>query len=239
MHIMHRLLRGETSPETAAERLGAPVERLAIYQQFARNHIDNVLKKNYTVLAGLFSEQWDELVDGYLAEYPPGSYELNRNAARFREYLATLALDPARGITEFHLELAELEWTEFSVYASQVEIPTPEEVTRPMLNPTLQILALKNPVAEYVDRWRASGGDKSHRPDILSPASPETVFVLRHPVSGLALYLKADHSLLFAFKVAHEGANVAEAAKLAGISETDAVGILHRAADAGLIVLPG
>ena len=53
METMHKLLRGEMAATEAARILGAPVERVAIYQDFVRNHIRNALAKNYEVLADL------------------------------------------------------------------------------------------------------------------------------------------------------------------------------------------
>lgn len=238
MTIMHQLLRQEISAEVAAERFGVPVERIAIYRDFVRNHIANALAKNYEVLASTLSEElWEELVSAYFQAYPALAFELNANAEQFREFLAGPGRTLSAELGDFHLELAELEWFEWHVYSVRDDIPEPSGVSQPTLNPTLIILECNYPVADYVLAWRRtvrSGGDV---PPVPEPGA-QRVFVYRDPDSLLAMFTVANDRLLFALKVAHEGISLAEAAAAAGVDIEVAEEVMREAAEDGLVLLP-
>lgn len=235
---MHRLLRGELAPAKVAEHFNAPTERVAIYQQFARNHIRFLLEKNFQVLSSVLSQAtWDELFEEYFRDYPSADYELNGNTEAFTSFLEEKLAAGHPELTAFHVELAELEWQEFAAYADRIDMPKPETVTQATLNPTLGILRFKYPVAEFVDAWHEADGDALEPPRLPEPEE-EIVFVMRHPQSRLAVFHRASESLLFAFKLAHDELDVDQAAKQAGITPDLVEQILNLAARIGLLILP-
>jgi uncharacterized protein len=238
MADMHRLLRGEIDARAAAERLGAPVERLEVYAGFVRRHVRSVVTKDYPILSEVLApEVWARLLDRFFAEHPSRHYELNANAGPFRELLSQEASLPDGEVGEAHVELAELEWQELVAYFSTEEIPDASAVSIPTLNPTLRVLQLAWPMASFVDAWREAD-TPSQRPTLPDAPAPETALVLRHPRTHLALLHRADDGLLFALKIAHDRIPQTEAAAAVGIPEPDARALLERADRLGLIVLP-
>jgi hypothetical protein len=238
METMHKLLRAEISPAEAAAILQAPVERVAIYQNFVRNHIRNALTKNYEVVAQLLpTVEWEGLVESYFEAHPALDFELNANAGRFCDHLATVDSSVAPSITAFHREVAELEWSEWLVYSTREEIPSLSEVATPILNPTLIILEFAYPVASFVAHWRRAQRQAEQLP---TPPAPEAqrVFVLRDPESLLAMFLPANDRHLFAFKMVHDRVPIAEAAQLAAVDEETVRSIMREAASDGLVILP-
>lgn len=235
---VHRLLRGEIDALEASRLLGAPENRLAVYAGFVKQHVRTALEKNYTALGPVLGrDTWDELVDRYFREHPPGDYELNAAASGFRAFLQGLVEKGLYGLNRFHLELAELEWQEWAVYASEVALPRPGDLTGPVLNPTLVILDLDHPVVDYLDAFRRRDDARDPVPPTPEP-SRQTVFVFRHPVTLKNAYLKADTRDLFAFKMVHDGLTVAEAVREAGLAEDTVRGILDGAVRAGLVLAP-
>jgi hypothetical protein len=234
MDTFHALLRGEASAEQTAARLDQPTVRVRAYRDFVRGHVEEVLQKNYAALAGVLGRRrWDTVVELYFRRHPPRNYELNANAAELRAMLADLVREGALGITELHRELAELEWQEWVVYADERQIPAPQELGAPALNPTLVVLDCSHPVSEYLDDLR-----ESDRPPSPPDAAPEQVLVFREPASGLAVYYRADEALLFAVKMVHEAVPAAEAARRAGLSVQRVEAILRSAVEIGLVIEP-
>jgi len=238
METMHKLLRAELSPAEAAAILNAPVERVAIYQDFVRNHIRNALAKNYEVVADLLPDQeWDALVESYFAAHPALDFELNANAGRFCEHLADVGPAVAPSLQDFHREVAELEWSEWLVYSTREEIPSLSAVTGPLLNPTLIILEFNYPVADFVAAGRQARSQGEDGPEFPAPAA-QMVFVLRDPDSLLAMFLPASDRHLFAFKLVHDEISITDAAELADVDEATVRTILVEAAADGLVILP-
>ena len=248
MEAMHALVRGELTPEAAAERLDAPAERLTVYQDFVRNHVDQALAKNYPTVAEIVTqEQWRALIDGYFRTEPPAETELNAAAAGFRGYLAARvekASEESLGLEIASygpalLELAELEWREFEVYATRIGPLPAGSPDTPIINPTLQILQLETPVASWLAARRvARRSESSEIPgDPLPTAGPgETVFLFREPTTNFSVFAVADDALLFAFKIAHDGLTPSQAAEQAGLPITDVEAVLRRAVALGLIL---
>lgn len=235
---LHEVLRGAADPAVAHRRLGLDPARVAFYQETVFEHVRDVLDKNYGVLAAVLGpERFDALVAEYFAEVPATAFELNENAAPFREFLAVRAEVGTYGLTEAHLELAELEWQEFAVYVSEATIPEPSAISAPQINPTLTILQLDYPVADFLDAWREAG-DSGSRPHLPADPAPQLVFVLRHPETDNALFFEATDALLFAFKVSHDGLSVQEAAEQAGVADSLVLAALQDAANWGLVILP-
>lgn len=241
MWIVHQLLRGEISAAEASQQIGNDESRLAVYHRFVSGHVRNVLEKNFAVLVSLFPKQaWDSIVPEYFRSHPSDSYELNANGAQFPRFLSQWADDPRFGITDFHLELAELEWREWVVYSTLKEIPSPDEIEAPTLNPTLIVMQLEYPVVEYVFRWRdeQEGGFPDGVPPIPEEKNPGVVFLFRHPSTHNPVIRRARDRMLFAFKVVHDAIPLEDAAQAAGIAVEDGESMVRDAADEGLVILP-
>jgi len=235
---LHAVLRGAKPPESAEVALGLDASRVAFYADTVFSHVQEIVRKNFAVLAEVLGQEtFDALVQEYFALYPAEAFELNENAASFRELLASHVADGRFGLTEAHLELAELEWQEFVAYVSPVEIPKRRWLTEPALNPTLGILQLDYPVAAFLDAWRGWDGQGAAPPFPTEPA-PETIFVLRHPDTESAIFLMATDQMLFAFKVIHDGVSIPQAALAAGVSEEIARAAIQEASQWGLLLLP-
>ena len=239
--VMHGLLRWEITPAEASTRLGCEESRIALYPEFVLEHVRSILAKNFAALAGLFSaEDWEEIVREYFRTHPPDHYEMNANAARFPAFLAQLAEQERFGIAEFHLELAELEWLEWVAFSTPKRIPAPAEIWDPMLNPTLTVLQLNFPVAEYLGRWE----EERERgfPDGVPPVPKEKdggmVFVFRHPKTHRAVVKRATDPDLFALKVVYESIPLNQAAEEARIRPSEAEALLLNAEKTGFVLLP-
>jgi len=238
METVHQLLRGDLSPGEAAQKLGAPENRIGIYQQFIRGHIDNILEKNFSALKQIIpSDTWSTITTRYFKEFPAQHFELNENAADFPDYLAKIVDSREFNLTAFHVELAQLEWVEFEAYASEIDIPWTSEILRPTLNPTLTILQFDYPTATALDHIRSLDDNESFEVPAAS-AAPNVTFVYRNPKTHEAMILKADDNILFAFKIVHDEISVEEAAATAGINISVAETLLKQAAETGLILLP-
>ena len=240
MGTMHDLLRGSTTPEEAAVALGASAERLRLYQGMVKNHTRVLLEKTYTALPGLLgSEVWGSLVDDYFREHPAGHYELNANGAMFRDFLEGRRLEGDAGLTGFHVDLAELEWREWEVYSSEAVNPPRDTMDGPILNPTLLVLSLDWPAADWLESWRRAEADGDVPPPIPTESAPETVLVFRHPETFRAVFYKGTDDLLFPVKMIHEGIDVGEAARLSGLQEETVEEFVAYAAEIGLVIVPG
>lgn len=237
--LLHRLLRGEATPGDAAARLGAPERRVALYADFVRAHIVDVLAKNFACLAGVLPAiTWRTLAGRYFAEAPAREYELNHAVAGFPGYVAGLAERGELGLRAVHAELAALEWLEFAVYVATARIPAPDTLTAPTLNPTLALIELTHPLVGVLAAFRAgtleAGADGARLP----APSPQAVFAVRHPRTARALLHVADDARLFAFKVAHDAMSVAAACEASGLPDGTVRAILANAAEDGIILLP-
>ena len=238
MELFHKLLTGEVTPRQAAEQSGNPVERVAIYRRFVDNHLRAILEKNFVVLCQLLSGPvWDRLVKEYFISHPPRAFEINANAERFPAFLESLVQENDPDINEFHVELAELEWREWQVYASTEDMPQAGELEIPVLNPTLTILDFEHPVLSFAMMWREAVRTKTLPPAVPKPHK-ELVFVLRHPETLNAVAHIVDDELLFAFKVVYEEMSIPRAAQESGASVTRIQQVLNRAAGAGVVILP-
>lgn len=235
---LHAVLRGAAPPESAERALGLDARRVAFYADTVYEHVHDILRKNFTALAEVLGEAtFASLVRQYYALHPAQAFELNEDAAPFREFLASRASRGEGALGEVHLELAELEWQEFVAYVHPAQIPARRWLSRPTINPTLAILQLDYPVADFLDAWRQRG-ENGDAPELPSAPRPETVFVLRHPESENAIFVAASDALLFAFKVVHDGAEPSQAARAAGVPEALVHEVLREASDWGIVLLP-
>ena len=238
---MHRLLRREITAAEAAAGLGCEESRIALYPEFVLAHVRDILAKNFSALAGLIpAEDWEGVVREYFRTNPPDHYEMNANAARFPGFLHRMAEQGRFGIGEFHLELAEVEWLEWVAFSSPKRIPAPAEIEEPTLNPTLSVLKLNFPVAEYLNAWEEAraGGFPAGCPSVPEEQGGGIVFVFRHPGTHEAHVRRATDPELFAFKVVQGAIPLAQAAEGARIGLAEAEALLLDAERTGLIILP-
>jgi hypothetical protein len=238
---MHRLLRWEITPAEASARLGCEEGRIALYPEFVLDHVRNILEKNFSALASLFSaDEWDGIVREYFRTNPPDHYEMNANAARFPGFLHRMVEQGRVGIAEFHLELAEVEWLEWVAFSSPKKIPGPAEIEEPILNPTLTVLELNFPVAEYLRTWEGerAKGFPGGVPPVPEGEKGGIVFVFRHPGTHEAHVLRARDPELFALKVVQEAIPLNQAAEEARIGPPEAEAILVGAERMGFVILP-
>ncbi len=238
---MHQLLRWEVTPAEASAMLGCEESRIALYPEFVLDHVRNILVKNFSALASLFSaEEWEGIVREYFRTNPPDHYEMNANAARFPAFLHQIAEQGRFGIGEFHLELAELEWLEWLAFSSPKEIPGPAEIREPVLNPTLTVLELNFPVVEYLRSWQEerTRGFPGGVPPIPEEKNRGIVFIFRHPRTHEAVEQRATDPELFAFKVIHEAIPLNQASEEAQISLSEAESLLLDVEKTGVIILP-
>ncbi|MFC1610253.1 putative DNA-binding domain-containing protein [Myxococcota bacterium] len=240
MRTLHEVLRGAIPASEGARRLDVDETRLAAYQRFVKAHIESVLEKNYTTFKAVIGvDVWRRLVDQFFERYPADDYELNACVRNFPEYVAHLAEEQKHGLGEVHVELVDFEQREFAVYADEVEIPAPDELTAPVINPTINILQVSYPIGSFVSQWRAwEDGRASEPPAVPKESEAETVFVLRHPKSLRHVYVTANDVLLFAFKVVHDDLTVDQAAARARTAVGDVTTALREAKRVGLVILP-
>ncbi len=235
---VHAVLRGDQVPQTVAAQVGLDPVRMAFYADAVYSHVREVLEKDFCALAAVLGpSRFEPLVREYFEIRPFDAFELNENAAAFRDLLARCASEGRHGVTDFHVELAEVEWQEFVVYVSPEVIPHPSQVQAPTLNPTLVILQLDHGANDFLDAWR-DGAQGDVLPPIPDQPVPKTLFVLRHPETENVLFVAADEALLFALKVAHDGLTVSAAAEEAALPIQTVQSIYQSAADWGVVVLP-
>lgn len=233
---LHGLLRGETQAEDLAADFQVPAARLRAYRSFVQGHVVSILEKNFPELHELLGCQaFHRLAEAFEREVPCQSFELNQNCRAFPDFLAQKIEAGDPDLKPFHVELAILEFAEFEAFAHPAEDLAPPTLEGPTLNPTLSVFEFDYPVAEVLARIR---GGEALPQDFAPEPSPQVVFVLRHPQSGVAFNLAADDSLLFAFKVAHDQMQISEAAEAAHADPQTVIQVLKRAQDEGLVVLP-
>lgn len=239
--LLHRVVVGGETPAAAAAVLEIPEAGLRLYQSFFRRHHREILELPYRILFSTLDEDTAaDLVRGYQADHPMSQREINANAAAFPEWLAARVAGGAAGVSEFHAELAVLERERFARYATPVELPAPDTLAGPTLNPTLEVLQLRYPVADYVDAWaaaQAAGAPPPPAPARPAP-EPELLFVYRDPASLEGRACRAGPRLLFAFKVLHDGLSPEAAALEAGRDPDFVAAALQAAVEQGVALAP-
>ncbi|MDF1562760.1 MAG: DNA-binding domain-containing protein [Deltaproteobacteria bacterium] len=236
---LHALLRGEASTDATARILGCDPARLTIYRNFVRHHVVSVVEKNHPMSWALLGESAGELAGGFYLSHPARSWELNRAAEPFADFLEALHAAGDARVPAFAVALARFEWECFAAYADEAREPEPASLKAPTPNPTLRVLQVAFPLVDWVLEHdaRASRGEPPPPPPEPLEA-PETVLVFRHPERLIASYYRGSDPLLFALKVSLEGIPLEEAARQSGQRQEEAGALLERAAGLGLILLP-
>jgi len=122
---------------------------LKLYQKFVQHHYSNILRKVYSRIDHYFSDfDWKTHTALYYKDYPPGSYELNHLAERFPDYLKSNNTVPIE-----IAELADYEWTEFSVDLSEADETAAIKNLRHgevVMNPTIKMIQQSHDIAAWV-----------------------------------------------------------------------------------------
>jgi len=247
---IHAMLRGEVAPEIAAGELGCDPQRLTIYRNFVRDHVVSVVEKNHPLTWKLLGDAAPKLAEGYELAHPPVSWELNRAAEGFADFLEQRLGPDGTGhpeVAPFAVALARFEWECFAAYVDEARIPDPKTLTHPVTNPTLRALQFDFPVVRWVldhDQDLDTGDEATSAParEALSLperlAEPQLVFIFRKPELQVSAYYTASDSLLFALQVVLEKIDLDTAAAETEQSVESCQGTLERAAELGLIILP-
>lgn len=234
--LMHRVIREELPVAAGAAELGCDPGRLDIYRRFVAGHVRTALDKNFPVLMTLLGpERWGRLTRAFYAEMPPSSWELNEAARPFPGWLSEREQAGDEALVPFHVALASWEWEEFATYVHEAEIPSPDALAGPVVNPTLSILELPCPVAAFMARWVEGCRDL---PLPTRDQGAEVALLWRRPDTGRVAFHQAIDDLLFAVSVAHQGLDPADAARAHGLPEEAAREAFGRAARMGLVLTP-
>ncbi len=209
--------------------------RLALYARFIASHPRGMLEKNFPLTRrALGAEAWEGLVTRFVSEHPPQSWELNRAAAAFADFLERRRNEGATLIAPFIPSLARFEHTEFSVWSSEAEVPLPGSVEAPAPNPTLEVLAHPFRLVPFVLAALHSNDGALSEPE----AGEETVLMWRHPVTHRTRFRSAEPGALLALKLVVEAIPLDRAAAEAGMTEDDLERLLAVHAAEGLVLLP-
>jgi hypothetical protein len=189
---------------TGNERL-LPVEQLEIYRvQFWLRHTTSLVEDFPGVGGILGQEEWQRLVESYLARHPPVTWTLRDLGRHFPEHIAQAPDLPQRDLCH---DMARLEWAYIELFDAAEVAPfdpsvlatlPPEALERARFdfNPALSLARFDYPVADLrralLDHTHARG-DGVPTPDM----QPERQVLYRganrrlyhHPVSEAAFVL--------------------------------------------------
>jgi hypothetical protein len=233
---MHRMLRGEVEPDAIAGSIGADVARLTIYRDFVQTHIVDALEQNFVYTRAILGDEFAPLARDFFHSRAPSHWELNSSGEGFADYLEQRRAAGHPVLQPFHVVLAQFEWEEWLAFAHEDEVPDPDDVAEPVLNPTMAVVQSPYPLIDFLT---------DHK-DELSPALavpallPElqTILVFRHPIDLIANAVAADDELLLAMKIAASHIAIADAAAATNQPEAAIRAALDRAARCGVIVQP-
>ena len=130
--------------------------------------------------------------------------EINENAAPFPSWLAARVPRGEWPVTDFHAELALIERTVFECTVSRSSASDPWTLRGRILNPVLEIVQLLYPIADFLDaRVRScTSGSAVDIHGFLQPLpSPETLLIIRDPVSLAPRILRGVPHLLLVLKL--------------------------------------
>jgi selenobiotic family peptide radical SAM maturase len=134
-----------------------------------------------------------------------------------------------KGAPPFIADLARLEWAVHE--AGAAFIPPASGLSSPTVNPALRLLALQ---------WRglAEGRDERKRKPARPKRGDEVVLVWKRPETGEIVARKASDEDLLVLKMTLEGIAPEEVASTGSIPVGAVDGVLRRAAEQGLLLLP-
>ncbi|MGE0325329.1 MAG: putative DNA-binding domain-containing protein [Polyangiaceae bacterium] len=213
MALKLRELRGlPKSPETSAlsrERFTGndrlkPVEQLEVYrQQFWLRHTSALLE-DFPGLSGILGQaDWERLIESYLLEHPPTSFTLRDLGALLPAHVENAEWLTSRELCE---DMAKLEWAYVELFDAALLPPVsaekiasvPEEAwntARLILQPSLQFVSSRYPVAELRLALRKSQGEHHSAAIALPDATPERLVLYRR---GNDMYREALSHASFA-----------------------------------------
>jgi len=233
---IHAVLRGERSSDEGSELLGVDAERLAIYAQFVRGHVDGILAKQYPhVMHTIGPKAWRKLCSGFFTAHPPVHWELNAAAEPFASYLAD-QLGVIEEITLFQVSLAQFEWAQWEAFSDPARIPEAHTLQTHEVNPTLRILELPCPVIDAVLTLKRGETLNDTLPG--ADAGPEQVLVFRHPIRETSAFWRVTEPLVLALTTVDAQLDAAEGANHLGRTTQEVTEGLSRAREIGLIIGP-
>jgi len=165
-------------------------ERVADYQGFVLGHYRGIIEKMYPRIARV---QKALLSEGRISEFyelfPPTHFELNHLSQRYADYLRK-----CKEAAPYFSELADYEWTEFSVYLHPSdEIAIRDSLSRGeiALNPTLHLLSFAYDIPQWVQSMdlnpeEAQGSSPERAPTLLA--------IVRSPENGSCVFTKLNSS---------------------------------------------
>lgn len=173
---------------TGNDRL-LPVEQLEIYrEQFWLRHTASLVEDFPGVGGILGQEDWERLVEGYLAAHPPESFTLRELGRHFPEYIRNHDDLPHRPLCT---DMARLEWRFIELFDAPDHAPLDLQKVlssapgaledgRIVLSPALALLAVDYPVAALRERLLARRNAEGERAPIEIPErSPEHLVLYR------------------------------------------------------------
>jgi hypothetical protein len=106
------VLLGASSAQERASALQVDARRLAIYERFCRSHRFEAIESIFPhCCAAVPAAEWPALVEAYFRRHPMQHVELNTNAAKWPEFLASEVA--SRALPGWLPELADFEWWEW------------------------------------------------------------------------------------------------------------------------------
>lgn len=165
-----------------------------LYASLLRIGHHDVVDSIYPGCARLIGQKWDDVVDDFIAKFPPEHYNFNRTAERFSIYLERHGERFLRKYP-YLAELADYEWMELAVMERDVtielfpceDLSTPHHFDRyaPVVNPTLVVRRYSYPLPAIVDHLR----DGCCLPAKVAP-SPTAVALYRDPHTHMCRFLE-------------------------------------------------
>ncbi|MEW5853086.1 MAG: putative DNA-binding domain-containing protein [Myxococcota bacterium] len=155
--VMGPYLAGQRTLEETARALGDDINvaRLGIYGRFCQLHREGILDTLFPLTrAAAGNALWEELGRAFFQAHPTRDWELNANAERFPEFLASRRERDPR-ITAWLPDLADLEWWEWASYVAQEADPEPAR--KHQVNPTLALRQYAHDVVTYADDDERTG----------------------------------------------------------------------------------
>ncbi len=169
-----------------------PSARVGLYGSFVEGHVRSTLEKLYPLTRAVLEERWRTVVDGYVETRPARHFEINHLGESFPAHLADVT--ERAGLPSFCPALARFEWTDFAVFASEVEPLAP--VSGLIANPTLTALEHPWQICAHVRSKGASG---------VPQEGPELALLWRHPERHITMFQADNDGALLVLKMALEG----------------------------------
>lgn len=189
-------------------------EEIAIYKSLVLSSIKSLLTSIYPLSYKFLGEFWNDLVLGYIEDYPSDSAVFNRAAAKFPEYLAAEKTKSKFSYPAYLAELALYEWLELEIYhyAEELEDSSSEGLKDSLkLCPAYIVCNFSFPVTEITQLLHNAQLEELLNAQ-LEPKL-EQVLIYRDEESGSVHFLKLAATTAFAIEMIEEGLGIDEIAQ--------------------------